>query len=166
MIITPEIIEETAKKFYEEYCDAVGGRAHDGEPLPDWDMFFADPKKAKQSAAWLQVAKVACEAFNDGINKANEQKVLTCVFCGQEYPVGTKAHGEQILVDHIKVCEKHPLRAAEATIKKLQSVLMAYSHCTTKEELIGVRDYLMSQSDHEDKEVAIAGVNTLLETLG
>jgi hypothetical protein len=47
-------------------------------------------------------------------------RVLTCVYCGQEYPQDTPTHGHQILTDHIKICKKHPLREAEAEIAKLK----------------------------------------------
>ena len=48
--------ETVAKVLYEEYCEAVGGVAFNGDPLPDWDTFYADPSKAKQSNAWLATA--------------------------------------------------------------------------------------------------------------
>ena len=48
---------------------------------------------------------------------------LTCVYCGMAYPEGTPPYGAQILTDHIKICEKHPLRKAEATISKLRAAL-------------------------------------------
>ena len=37
---------------------------------------------------------------------------LTCVYCGMAYPEGTPPHGARILTEHIKVCEKHPMRQA------------------------------------------------------
>ena len=37
-------------------------------------------------------------------------RILTCVYCGQEYPQGTPAWGNQVLTDHYKVCVKHPMR--------------------------------------------------------
>lgn len=49
--------------------------------------------------------------------------VLTCVFCGQQYPDGTTSHGAQALVDHINQCEKHPLRAANLEIENLRRQL-------------------------------------------
>lgn len=39
--------------------------------------------------------------------------ILTCVYCGHEYPADTPASGAPILTAHIKVCTKHPMRAAE-----------------------------------------------------
>ncbi len=36
---------------------------------------------------------------------------LTCIYCGHAYPPGTPSHGAQVLTDHIRVCEKHPMRA-------------------------------------------------------
>lgn len=46
---------------------------------------------------------------------------LTCVYCGMAYPEGTPPHGSKILTDHIKICEKHPMRDAEITIAKLRA---------------------------------------------
>jgi hypothetical protein len=48
-------------------------------------------------------------------------RVLTCVYCGQEYPQDTPAWGSQVLTDHIKVCEKHPMRALEAENARLKT---------------------------------------------
>ena len=49
--------------------------------------------------------------------------VLTCVYCGQEYPEGTPPHGSKVLTDHIRVCEKHPMRKLEEENKKLREAL-------------------------------------------
>lgn len=40
------------------------------------------------------------------------ERVLTCVYCGHAYPPGSPTHGSDTLTEHIKVCEKHPLREA------------------------------------------------------
>jgi len=54
-------IEELAGKLYEAYCQAVGGKAFNGDPLPEWEEFRADPSKTKQSNAWVIVAHEACD---------------------------------------------------------------------------------------------------------
>jgi len=46
--------------------------------------------------------------------------VLTCVYCGHQYPDGTPAAKHKLLTEHIKICELHPLRAAEKNIKILR----------------------------------------------
>ena len=43
-------------------------------------------------------------------------RVLTCVYCGHEYPQETPAWGNEVLTEHIRVCPKHPMRRAEADI--------------------------------------------------
>jgi hypothetical protein len=48
--------EIVAKELYETYCTAAGGVAFNGDPLPGWDAFAADPTKEKQSSAWLAAA--------------------------------------------------------------------------------------------------------------
>lgn len=90
---------------------------------------------------------------------------LTCVYCGMAYPEGTPPHGSQVLTDHIKVCEKHPLRTAEATITKLRSALSGLIGASTKEELeqmeYGVR---VTPGPEADKIAALNAIHALLET--
>lgn len=53
------VMETFAGELYEKYCEAVGGKAFNGDPLPDWKTFRADPSKTKQSDAWVAVAQYA-----------------------------------------------------------------------------------------------------------
>lgn len=90
---------------------------------------------------------------------------LTCVYCGTAYPEGTPPHGSQVLTDHIRTCEKHPLRAAEITIVKLRSALAGLLGASTKEELeqleVGVR---LMPAPEADKIAALNAIHALLET--
>jgi hypothetical protein len=52
-------LECFAGKLYETYCTEVGGKAFNGDSLPDWQTFRADPAKRKQSDAWVVVAQTA-----------------------------------------------------------------------------------------------------------
>ena len=52
-------LQRRAGELYTHYCKAVGGVAFNGDPLPTWDEFIADPKKTKQANAWLAVAFLA-----------------------------------------------------------------------------------------------------------
>lgn len=45
--------------MYTSYCSAVGGKAFNGDLLPDWETFRNDPKKKVQSDAWVVAAVVA-----------------------------------------------------------------------------------------------------------
>ena len=51
--------EWLAADLYAEYCNRVGGVAFNGDALPRWEEFRADPAKKKQSDAWMAVAKRA-----------------------------------------------------------------------------------------------------------
>ena len=84
---------------------------------------------------------------------------LTCVYCGHEYPSGTPPHGAKILTDHIKVCEKHPMR-------KLRCALVGLVGVDGKDELekTEVMIRLMPVPD-VDKAVTINAIQALLETL-
>lgn len=52
-------VEAIAGRLYSVYCEAVGGKAFNGDPLPKWEEFRADPSKQKQSDAWVKVADAA-----------------------------------------------------------------------------------------------------------
>jgi len=90
---------------------------------------------------------------------------LTCVYCGAAYPEGTPPHGAQVLTNHIKVCKKHPLRAAEATIAKLRSALVGLVGVDGKEALEQMEVMIrLADAPAKDKAVTIDAILTLLET--
>jgi hypothetical protein len=45
---------------------AVGSKAFNGDPLPNWDAFRSDPAKKKQSDAWIVTAEAAAAMLNAG----------------------------------------------------------------------------------------------------
>ncbi len=69
------------------------------------------------------------------MNGETTSSVLTCVYCGKEYPEGTPAWGSQVLTDHIKVCEKHPMRELEVKYRKVRKALADMIGCDNKQEL-------------------------------
>lgn len=56
---------ELAGVMYTSYCKSVGGKAFNGDPLPDWDEFSTDPSKKKKSDAWIQTAKVTLDYLSN-----------------------------------------------------------------------------------------------------
>lgn len=52
-------VVEFAGRLYSNYCEKVGGKAFNGDRLPTWETFRADPNKKLQSDAWVSVAWVA-----------------------------------------------------------------------------------------------------------
>lgn len=60
-------IEGIAAGLYERYCEEVGGKAFNGDPLPKWEEFRADPSKKKQSDAWVKVAVEALALITGGL---------------------------------------------------------------------------------------------------
>lgn len=63
------------------------------------------------------------------------EQTLTCVYCGKEYPPGSPSHGASVLTEHIKVCEKHPMRALETEITRLRGYIQRLKDypCTPSE---------------------------------
>lgn len=58
-------VDKLAEHLYEAYCAKVGGVAFNGDKLPSWAEFRADPAKKKQSDAWLEVAYKAIDILHD-----------------------------------------------------------------------------------------------------
>ena len=102
------------------------------------------------------------ELCREAIQTSN---IVTCVYCGMAYPEGTPPHGSKVLTDHIKVCEKHPMREAEAKIAKLYKALANLVGASSKEELVEVGAFLRSMLGIErDKIAVINAIHVLLET--
>jgi hypothetical protein len=82
------------------------------------------------------------------------------------FPEGTPPHGAKVLTDHIKVCEKHPLRKAEANIKRLRSALVGLVGAEDQEELRQMETMLRAMPVPEDDIAAsINAIHALLETV-
>ncbi|MCR3931390.1 hypothetical protein, partial [Aeromonas caviae] len=94
------------------------------------------------------------------------ERILTCVYCGHEYPQDTPAHGSQVLTDHIKVCKAHPLRKAEADIALLRSALAGLIGVNTEAELRQMEGVMRSlPAPDADKAVSINAIHALLATI-
>jgi hypothetical protein len=92
-------------------------------------------------------------------------QTLTCVYCGKEYPPGSPTHGAQVLTDHIKVCEKHPLRKCEEDRDKLRHALCSLVGGEDIEELKRMEAIIrMTNAPDVDKVAAINAINILIET--
>lgn len=95
---------------------------------------------------------------------SNESRVLTCVYCGHEYPQDTPAAGAQVLTDHIRVCAKHPLRKAESDIALLRSALVGWIGASTCDELTPLKSVVSLMPESADKRIALAAIEALLAT--
>jgi len=58
-------LEKFAGQLYETYCSAVGGKAFNGSPLPNWKEFSSDPSKEKQYRAWIETAQKAHDVMHE-----------------------------------------------------------------------------------------------------
>ena len=93
-------------------------------------------------------------------------RTLTCVYCGHEYHQDTPAAGSQVLTDHIRVCEKHPMRKAEADIGLLRSALTGLIGADTETELRQMEATMrLLPAPEEDKAVSINAIHALLATM-
>ena len=88
--------------------------------------------------------------------------VLTCVYCGHQYPEGTPSAKHELLTEHIRVCEKHPLRDAELKIKTLCKALSGILGCNTIEELNGLEVIVRTNPvPDSDKMIMINAIDAL-----
>lgn len=92
--------------------------------------------------------------------------ILTCVYCGHEYPEGTPSHGAQILTEHIRVCEKHPMRKVEADKAKLRKALAGLVGTDDREQLEGMEAVIRAMPmPDEDRMKTINAIHALRDTL-
>jgi hypothetical protein len=90
------------------------------------------------------------------------EPIVTCVYCGHEYPDGTPTAKHELLTEHIKTCEKHPMREAEKKIEKLRTALAGLVGAETLEELNMLEGVLRSTPAPEsDKIAAINAIDAL-----
>lgn len=92
----------------------------------------------------------------------SENNVVTCVYCGHQYPDGTPTAKHKLLSEHIKICDKHPMREAEQKIERLRNALAGLIGASTKEELDAIELILRSTPATEsDKIAAINAIDAL-----
>lgn len=92
-------------------------------------------------------------------------RVLTCVYCGHEYPQDTPAHGDKVLTDHITQCEKHPMRAVVSQRDLLRKALVGLVGADDPAELRNMELIMRSLPAPEaDKAATINAIHALLET--
>jgi hypothetical protein len=71
-----------------------------------------------------EAAEVERDEAREWVRKVTrDSRVLTCVYCAHTYPPGSPTHGAEELTAHIRVCEKHPMRAAERELAELRESL-------------------------------------------
>ena len=86
--------------------------------MTEHDSMLHEIQALRDKVTALTQERDEARAWVDRIQ--NERCVMTCVYCGHAYPPGTPTSGAQALTDHIKVCKKHPMRAAEQRIATLE----------------------------------------------
>ncbi len=99
-----------------------------------------------------------------GMESPIHKEVLTCVYCGQQYPRDTPTHGSPVLTAHIRTCEKHPLRAAEAQIAQLRKALLDLIGVETHDDLLRMQGVLATLADDPNSHVASRAIQALLDT--
>lgn len=82
---------------------------------------MASEAQVKEARAWAE------KTVADGA----AARVVTCVYCGQEYGGGTPTSQDERLTSHIKVCEKHPMRALQAECNRYEKALQQIMHLGT-----------------------------------
>ncbi len=63
-----------------------------------------------------EIAEAAWDAGR--LDVQSKHQILTCIYCGHEYPPNTPASNHATLNDHIRVCEKHPMKTAIDLLKR------------------------------------------------
>ena len=93
-------------------------------------------------------------------------RILTCVYCGHEYPQDTPSSSSEVLTAHIKVCEQHPMRKACMDIELLRSALVGLIGASTERELREMEAAVQVIPDPDgNATVALNAIHALLATM-
>ena len=139
-----------------EFCGECG---EDFDPselvVSTWED---DPYSQCEDGMLITVCR-SCDEAERRENNASEgtepaTRVLTCVYCGHEYPQGTPASGSEVLTEHIRTCEKHPMRSLEERLKVLERLAGYAVTCESRNTDVWMRglqahldEVLKSQGD-------------------
>lgn len=72
-----------------------------------------DQCQAAHDVVILRQERDEARSYGERLYQGALSRKVTCVYCGHEYPDGTPTSQDQQLTEHIKVCEKHPMRKLE-----------------------------------------------------
>ena len=96
------------------------------------DALPLDVKRLQAHTERALAAKEAeCVALRTDLEHARQQlcagpdKVLRCAFCGHHYPEGTPEAKSQMLADHIRVCEVHPIGRENRQLRAQRDLYLA-----------------------------------------
>lgn len=95
-------------------CEAILAQAEDSN-----DKLACRLKSCQ--LALLDAEKARDEAREYARQLHGSSKTVTCVYCGQAYPPGTPTSQHELLTEHIKVCERHPMRAMSVELGELRA---------------------------------------------
>lgn len=107
-------------------CHALTGQAADLRHGPALEIIAEEIRQFGHAAVQAETEKLKAErdeAREWCRRLQRDSQTLTCVYYGKEYPPGSPAHGSEVLTQHIRACEKHPMRAAEAETQRLRVAL-------------------------------------------
>lgn len=111
--------EQWTKEMHERAVKSVEALLFDeNRGTDDHDeVIFCFPRAIQQ----IEKQDIEIERLRKWVDNLQDDRVVTCVYCGHEYPPGTGTAQEIILTNHIKNCPDHPLRAAESEIERLRA---------------------------------------------
>jgi hypothetical protein len=82
----------------------------------------------------------------------SEGRVLTCVYCGHQYPPGTPKSGVKVLTDHIRQCPQHPLARVIKERDLLRGALVDLVGGSTPDELAFIQDTIETMIRNREQE--------------
>lgn len=94
-------------------------------------------------------------AQGSSITGAGSARILTCVYCGHEYPQDTPAAGDQVLTDHIAQCASHPMRSVIEQRDRLRAALAGLVGASARDELQAMEIAIRSAPAADEDKAAI-----------
>ena len=94
-----------------------------------------------------------------------DNNVVTCAYCGHQYPDGTPTAKAEALTEHIKVCSLHPMQEEKKKVDMLRSALAGLIGVDSIEDLDNMKFAIISTpAPDSDKAVMINAIDALRAT--
>lgn len=133
---------------------------HDGKGELSYDELLKYAHCISGDLGWCDIPD------EDPASGGEGHRVVTCAYCGQEYPQDTPEWDNDVLTAHIKVCPKHPLRKAVLDAALLRKALSGLVGAETKEELEKMEATMrLMPAPEADKIAALNAIHALRETM-
>lgn len=98
-----------------------------------------------------------------------KEEWMSCVFCGLEFPHKEYSKDREALIEHIRVCPKHPMSKLLRDYDRVRSALVLFIGADTRAELTELEKIIQRmkyrEMDLATRKASLNAIRVLIDTL-